>query len=90
MSCYVQYCRECNIAICKAETDIDGVTYYHIKVNVGDVTWSVQRRYKEFLELHKKLVNEHTVTKDILPGKKIIGNKEPNLSFFSSFLLVVL
>lgn len=78
MSCYVQYCRECNIAICKAETDIDGVTYYHIKVNVGDVTWSVQRRYKEFLELHKKLVNEHTVTKDILPGKKIIGNKEPN------------
>jgi len=47
-------------------------------VNVGDVTWSVQKRYKEFLELHKKLVNEHTVTKDILPGKKIIGNKEPN------------
>lgn len=78
MSCYVQYCRECNIAICKAETDSEGVTYYHIKVNVGDVTWSVQKRYKEFLELHKKLVNEHTVTKDILPGKKIIGNKEPN------------
>ncbi|XP_022165043.1 nischarin [Myzus persicae] len=78
MSCYVQYCHECNIAISKAETDTDGVTYYHIQVNVGDVTWSVQKRYKEFLELHKKLVNEHTVTKDILPGKKIIGNKEPN------------
>ncbi|KAL4098385.1 hypothetical protein QTP88_023009 [Uroleucon formosanum] len=78
MSCYVQYCHECSIAICKAETDTDGVTYYHIKVNVGDVTWSVQKRYNEFLELHKKLVNEHTVTKDILPGKKIIGNKEPN------------
>ncbi|CAI6346896.1 unnamed protein product [Macrosiphum euphorbiae] len=78
MSCYVQYCHECNIAICKAETDTDGVTYYHIKVNVGDVTWSVQKRYNEFLELHKKLVNEHTVTKDILPGKKIIGNKDPN------------
>ncbi|XP_060878291.1 nischarin-like [Metopolophium dirhodum] len=78
MSCYVQYCHECNIAICKAKTDTDGVTYYHIKVNVGDVTWSVQKRYNEFLELHKKLVNEHTVTKDILPGKKIIGNKEPN------------
>lgn len=78
MSCYEQYCHECSIAICKAETDTDGVTYYHIKVNVGDVTWSVQKRYNEFLELHKKLVNEHTVTKDILPGKKIIGNKEPN------------
>ncbi|XP_026812478.1 nischarin [Rhopalosiphum maidis] len=78
MSCYVQYCRECSIAISNAETDTDGVTYYFIKVNVGDVTWTVQKRYKEFLELHKKLVNEHTVTKDILPGKKIIGNKEPN------------
>lgn len=78
MSCYVQYCRECSIAISNAETDNNGVTYYLIKVNVGDVTWTVQKRYKEFLELHKKLVNEHTVTKDILPGKKIIGNKEPN------------
>ncbi|XP_001945341.1 nischarin [Acyrthosiphon pisum] len=78
MSCYIQYCHECNIAICKAETDTDGVTYYHIKVNVGGVTWSVQKRYNQFLELHKKLVNEHTVTKDILPGKKIIGNKDPN------------
>ncbi|XP_025411388.1 nischarin [Sipha flava] len=78
MSCYVQHCRECNIAIPQAETDTDGVTYYKIKVNVGEITWSVHKRYKEFLELHKKLVNEHTVTKDILPGKKIIGNKEPN------------
>ncbi|XP_025193879.1 nischarin [Melanaphis sacchari] len=78
MSCYVQYCQECSIAISNAETNTDGVTYYLIKVNVGDVTWTVQKRYKEFLELHKKLVNEHTVTKDILPGKKIIGNKEPN------------
>ncbi|KAF0755665.1 nischarin [Aphis craccivora] len=78
MSCYIQYCRECSIAISNAETDNNGVTYYLIKVNVGDVTWTVQKRYKEFLELHKKLVNEHTVTKDILPGKKIIGNKEPN------------
>jgi len=78
MSCYVQYCRECSITISNAETDNNGVTYYLIKVNVGDVTWTVQKRYKEFLELHKKLVNEHTVTKDILPGKKIIGNREPN------------
>lgn len=78
MSCYVQHCRECNIAIPQAETNKDQVTYYQIKINVGEVTWSVHKRYKEFLELHKKLVSEHTVTKDILPGKKIIGNKEPN------------
>jgi len=78
MSCYLQHCRECNIAIPKAAMDADRVTYYYITVNVGGVTWSVRKRYKEFLELHKKLVNEHTITKDILPGKKIIGNKEPD------------
>lgn len=78
MSCYVQHCRECNVVISKAETDADRVTYYDVNVNVGDVTWSVRKRYREFLELHNKLVSEHTVTKDILPGKKIIGNKEPN------------
>lgn len=78
MSCFVQHCRECNIVISNAETDSNQVTYYNIKVDVGDITWSVRKRYKEFLELHKKLVNEHTVTKDILPGKKIIGSKEPD------------
>lgn len=78
MSCYVQHCHECNIAIPKAIIDADRVTYYYIDVNVGDVTWSVRKRYKEFLELHKKLVKDHTVTKDILPRKKIIGNKEPD------------
>lgn len=78
MSCYVQHCRECNVVISKADTDADRVTYYNIDVNVGDVTWSVRKRYREFLELHKKLVSEHTVTKDILPGKKIIGNKVPD------------
>lgn len=78
MSCYLQHSRECSIGISKAVTDVDRVTYYYIDVNVGDVTWSVRKRYREFLELHRKLVNEHTVTKDILPGKKIIGNKEPD------------
>jgi len=78
MSCYLQHSRECNIVISKAETSTDRVTYYDIKVNVGDITWSVQKRYKEFLELHNKLVREHTVTKDILPGKKIMGNKDPD------------
>lgn len=78
MSCYLQHSRECNIAISKAESDSEKVTYYTINVTIGDITWSVRKRYKEFLQLHNKLVNEHTVTKDILPGKKIIGNKEPD------------
>lgn len=78
MSCYVHDGRECNVVISIAETDTDRVTYYKIEVNVGDIIWSVRKRYKEFFELHTKLVNEHTVTKDILPGKKIIGNKDPS------------
>lgn len=77
MSCYVRHCRECNVAISEAETDANSVTYYNVNVNVGGVTWSVRKRYREFLELHKKLVHEHTVTRDILPGKKMIGNKDP-------------
>lgn len=32
-------------------------------------------RYNEFAELHEKLVSEHCVEKDILPPKKLIGNK---------------
>lgn len=78
MACYVHHSRECNVVIFKAETGADRVTYYHINVNVGDVSWVVRKRYKEFLELHKKLVGEHTVAKDILPGKKLMGNKEPD------------
>lgn len=32
-------------------------------------------RYNDFAELHEKLVSEHCVEKDILPPKKLIGNK---------------
>ncbi|XP_050442567.1 nischarin [Adelges cooleyi] len=78
MSCYVTHSRECNVVISGSETDTNRVTYYNIKVNVGEVAWTVRKRYKEFADLHAKLVNDHTVTKDILPGKKIIGNKEPD------------
>lgn len=36
---------------------------------------SICYRYNEFAELHDKLVSEHCVEKDILPPKKLIGNK---------------
>ncbi|XP_012279727.1 nischarin isoform X2 [Orussus abietinus] len=35
----------------------------------------VKHRYSDFAELHESLVNEHCVAKDILPPKKLIGNK---------------
>lgn len=55
----------------------DNVTYYVIKVNIGMVSWTVVHRYKDFVELHNVLVNDHCVTKELLPQKKLIGNRDP-------------
>ncbi|XP_076179505.1 nischarin isoform X2 [Ptiloglossa arizonensis] len=35
----------------------------------------ILKKYNDFVELHDKLVLEHCVEKDILPPKKLIGNK---------------
>ncbi|XP_034245419.1 nischarin [Thrips palmi] len=50
---------------------------YQIAVEVGPVSWRVPHRYKDFVELHDKLVADHGVTKDLLPPKKVIGNRDP-------------
>ncbi|KAL1492372.1 hypothetical protein ABEB36_010628 [Hypothenemus hampei] len=55
--------------------EFSNVTYYIIRVCVGEVKWTVKHRYKEFFNLHNKLVADHGVSKDILPSKKVIGNK---------------
>lgn len=62
------------INIPKTET-IDNVTYYDIEVKISSIEWSVRHRYNEFVELHDTLVSDHCVEKDILPPKKLIGNK---------------
>ena len=58
-----------------SSTQDDSVTYYIIQVKVGSVEWTIKHRYSEFAELHETLVQEHCVEKDILPPKKLIGNK---------------
>lgn len=50
---------------------------YQIAVEVGPVSWRVPHRYRDFVELHDKLVADHGVTKDLLPPKKVIGNRDP-------------
>ncbi|XP_069954926.1 nischarin-like [Cherax quadricarinatus] len=55
----------------------EGVTLYIIILNVGAVRWSVKQRYNAFADLHDKLVSNHGVARDLLPPKKIIGNKDP-------------
>lgn len=56
---------------------VDGVTLYTITISVGAYNWSVKQRYNSFLELHEKLVNNHGVARDLLPPKKLLGNKDP-------------
>lgn len=63
-----------HIKIPSADT-VDGVTYYCIEVRIASIKWTVKHRYNDFAELHEKLVTEHCVEKDILPPKKLIGNK---------------
>eukprot|EP00092_Neocalanus_flemingeri_P029228 GFUD01031731.1.p1 GENE.GFUD01031731.1~~GFUD01031731.1.p1 ORF type:complete len:476 (-),score=131.34 GFUD01031731.1:170-1597(-) len=54
----------------------DGVTMYLVQVEVGEVAYQVNHRYSEFEVMHYKLVEEG-VEKDLLPPKKLIGNKDP-------------
>ena len=56
---------------------VDSVNYYEILIKSGPVKWSVNRRYRDFDELHEKLMQERSVPKEWLPPKKVIGNKSP-------------
>jgi len=55
----------------------EGVTKYVIQIIISHAEWTIQRRFKEFAELHEKLM-ESGVDKDSLPQKKLIGNKDPS------------
>lgn len=48
-----------------------GTTYYNIHVAIGSVNWTVRHRYKEFVELHSKLVSGQSISRDLLPPKKV-------------------
>lgn len=47
---------------------------YKIDVMTKSNHWFVFRRYREFDELHKKLVKLYGIPKDMLPPKKLISN----------------
>lgn len=47
---------------------------YKIDVMTKSNHWFVFRRYREFDELHKKLVNLYGIPKDMLPPKKLTSN----------------
>ncbi|OAD56010.1 Nischarin [Eufriesea mexicana] len=74
MACLLLNQENVHIKIPSAVTVV-GITYYCIEVRIASIKWTVKHRYNEFSELHDKLVSENYVKKDILPPKKLIGNK---------------
>lgn len=76
MACFLVHRNDTKVSIPDSET-ISNVVYYNIVVSVGPVHWKVRQRYNGFLELHETLVADHSVPKDMLPPKKLIGNKDP-------------
>lgn len=74
MSCFLRHVPDTHIRIPSNRAQ-QGVTYYTIAVTVGPHTWTVPHRYREFRELHERLVAEHGIAKDLLPPKKVLGNR---------------
>jgi len=54
-------------------SDVSGVTYYNVQLSGHGQTWSVQRRYNDFVELDRRLTQDDSLTRRILPGKDIFG-----------------
>lgn len=76
MACFWLNQNECRIEIPTTD-EVNGVTYYKIQVSIGDIQWKVEHRYSEFFEIHNQLIQEHGISKDLLPSKKVIRNKNP-------------
>lgn len=76
MACLIENDHHFTVSIPSYE-DKDGVTHYQINVVVGTVSWVVFHRYKDFVELHETLVTDHCLSKEMLPRKKYIGNRDP-------------
>lgn len=75
MACFFQNGDDTKITIPRIE-EAEKCTLYEIQVEIGDIHWTVLHRYNDFVQLHEVLVTEHGVAKDLLPPKKVIGNKE--------------
>lgn len=76
MACLLENDNNFSVSIPSHETK-NNVTYYTINITVGSVSWTVSHRYKDFVELHEVLISDHCIAKEMLPQKKLIGNRDP-------------
>uniref|UniRef100_A0A914WLH1 PX domain-containing protein n=1 Tax=Plectus sambesii TaxID=2011161 RepID=A0A914WLH1_9BILA len=51
-------------------------TLYVIQVHLGDFTWTVERRFRDFAEFDSKRFKDQK--RSFLPPKKLVGNSDPN------------
>lgn len=71
MSCFLKCSADTSVTI-PNHVDNNGITYYLLQVCVGpSISWTVQHRYREFVDLNDKLVSGHSISKDLLPPKKV-------------------
>jgi len=72
MACYYRQHEDTAVTVPKfTNENSSGTTYYDIKVRVGKLEWVVERRYRDFASLHEKLVGEISISKKLLPPKKV-------------------
>lgn len=70
MACFLNHVNETTIKIPK-NININGTTFYEIHIDIGLIHWTVQHRYKEFVDLHDSLVSGQSIARDLLPPKKV-------------------
>ncbi|XP_028398133.1 nischarin-like [Dendronephthya gigantea] len=57
---------------------VENHVIYSIEVSLHDYSWTVNRRYREFWELHEKLTEQFPILeKTTFPPKKLFGNFDP-------------
>lgn len=77
MACFFKNGDRIKVSIPRVE-EREKLTIYEIQIEIDDVKWTVFHRFRDFVQLHDVLVSGHSVAKDLLPPKKVLGNKEPS------------
>ena len=60
-----------------ASNTTNTTTFYQLQVSIDSYQWIVEHRYSNFAELNSQLVADKLIPVDLLPGKKLIGSREP-------------